>query len=143
MFDILNYLIFLLFCGLGAYFDVINNKRIPNIVIYIPFVIGLLSALIHLNLFALMLAVFIGGISFTAYLFRQLGDADMYYFTALALLLPQITIKVISIMAVLVALYFLFVIVPRATKAIFFHELIETQITFVPFIFVATILGVF
>lgn len=90
-FEFARVLIAIAGCALGAYFDLRNNRNIPNALLYAMLGIGALFNLVFWEqgsalAFAAAAAIFAAG--HLLYRAGQLGGADVYILSALALLLP-------------------------------------------------------
>ena len=79
--------------GIAAYFDVTNNRNIPNHVTYPFVVLALLVNFISLDMAALPMTVGIAAaifiIGYVFYKMGQIGGADILVITAIALAIPQ------------------------------------------------------
>jgi len=82
----------LLGTAIGAYFDLKNNKNIPDNFLYVFLGVAFITNLVFFNydvsLFAIGLAVVISLIGFLFYKLGQLGGADVFILASIALLLP-------------------------------------------------------
>lgn len=76
----------------ATYYDLFNNRNVPNILLYAFLAIALITNAIFfqqdLFVFSIALAFFIGAISFVFYRFGQLGGADVFIIASVILLLP-------------------------------------------------------
>ncbi|VVB58967.1 Type IV leader peptidase family protein [Candidatus Anstonella stagnisolia] len=90
-FELARVLIAIAGCAAGAYYDLRNNRNIPNILLYAMLALGVLFDLVFwgqgsLLAFAVAIAIFVAG--YLLYRAGQLGGADVYILSAIALLLP-------------------------------------------------------
>lgn len=78
-------------CAAGAWFDLRNNRNIPNALLYAMLGAGILFGLASLQQSILAFAVAGAIFAFGHVLYRagQLGGADVYVLSAIALLLPS------------------------------------------------------
>ncbi len=92
---LLRTLVALAFTGAAAYFDMFNNKWVPNYLIY-----GFLAAALALNVLyfeqtvfvqAMVFGIVVFGATYLLYRTGQLGGADAYVLTSIALCLPYLT----------------------------------------------------
>lgn len=76
----------------GAYFDLFNDKNVPDLFLYAFVAVGLLINLVPydplVSPFAIASGALVFGAFYLLYKFGQLGGADGYILTAVALLLP-------------------------------------------------------
>jgi len=78
-------------CAAGAYYDLRNNRNIPNVLLYAMLALGVIFNLAFweqgsLLAFGVAVAIFVCG--YALYKAGQLGGADVYILGAIALLLP-------------------------------------------------------
>ena len=122
--EIFRVLIALIGTGVATYYDVYNNKNIPDNVLYaflgIAFLVNLVFYDETLFLFSLGLALFFSAIGYLFYRVGQLGAADVFVLASVMLLLPihpsfvgmtfniPFIFSVIVFSGVLFALYVLF-----------------------------------
>ncbi|MFA6530530.1 MAG: prepilin peptidase [Candidatus Micrarchaeia archaeon] len=75
-----------------TYYDIFNNKNIPNNILYAFCALALLANVIFFNMdifiFGLATAVVISLLGYYLYIKGQMGAADIFVFASLALLLP-------------------------------------------------------
>lgn len=92
---LLRSLVALAFTGAAAYFDMFNNKWVPNYLIY-----GFLAAALALNVLyfeqtvfvqAMALGIAVFGATHLLYRTGQLGGADAYVLTSIAVCLPYLS----------------------------------------------------
>lgn len=79
-------------CAAGAYFDLANNRNVPNLLLYAMLALGVVFGLAAWGQgsalsFAVAIAIFLCG--YALYKMGQLGGADVYVLCAIALLLPS------------------------------------------------------
>ena len=76
----------------ATYYDLFNNRNVPNVLLYAFLGIALITNVIFFQqdifVFSVALAFFIGAISFVFYRFGQLGGADVFIIASVILLLP-------------------------------------------------------
>ncbi len=86
--------VFLAFLGVGvaAYYDLFNNKNIPDLFLYaflaVAFLVNIVFYDANLFWFSLAVAAFFSAISYLFYRVGQLGGADVFVLAAVMLLLP-------------------------------------------------------
>ncbi|MEM4367075.1 MAG: hypothetical protein QW035_03010 [Candidatus Anstonellales archaeon] len=81
----------LLMIGAGAYFDIKQDREIPDMLVYGSLAVSALMALLlpfELLLYAAVVALLVGVFGYMAYKSGQLGSADVLMFVALCLMLP-------------------------------------------------------
>jgi Flp pilus assembly protein protease CpaA len=90
--ELVRTLVAVLGTALTAYYDLTNNKNIPNNVLYGFLAIAILLNAIFFNLeillFGLGLAILISILGYLMYKTGQLGAADVFVFASIALALP-------------------------------------------------------
>ena len=78
--------------GVTAYYDLFNNKNVPNTVLYaflaIAFLVNLVFYSSDLFIFSILAALFMSGIGYVFYRLGQLGGADVFVIASIMLLLP-------------------------------------------------------
>jgi hypothetical protein len=76
----------------AAYYDLYNNKNVPDKFLWgflaVAFLVNLIFYHEHLFIFSVALAAFIAGIGFLFYRVGQLGGADVFVIASIMLLLP-------------------------------------------------------
>lgn len=80
-----------LMLGIGTYFDLFKNKNVPDKFLYACLVAAFLFAVFpfsDLSAYALAQGVFIFAIGYMMYKAGQIGGADVYLLSALAMLVP-------------------------------------------------------
>lgn len=92
---LLRSLVALAFTGAAAYFDMFNNKWVPNYLIY-----GFLASALAMNVLyfeqtlfvqAMIIGIVVFGATYLLYRAGQLGGADAYVLTSIALCLPYLS----------------------------------------------------
>ncbi|MGB9719559.1 MAG: prepilin peptidase [Candidatus Anstonellales archaeon] len=81
----------ILMLGIGTYFDLLKNKNVPDNFLYACLGVAFLFAVFPFNdlsVYALAQGIFIFAIGYMMYKAGQIGGADVYLLTAVALLLP-------------------------------------------------------
>ncbi len=82
-----------IFLTLSSYFDVFNNKNIPDKFLYFILFISALTAffLFPFNafLYGLIQALIVGGITYFMYLKGHIGGAEVFLFSSISLLFPN------------------------------------------------------
>lgn len=78
--------------AIAAYYDLTNNKNIPNNILYGFLAISIILNIVYFSqdifFFGLALAVIIGVLGYMMYKTGQMGAADIFVFAAIALALP-------------------------------------------------------
>ncbi len=90
-FEGIRIVVAVLMLAVGTYFDMFKNKNVPDNFLYLCLGVALLFAVFPFNdlsLYALVQGVFIFAIGYMMYKAGQIGGADVYLITAVALLLP-------------------------------------------------------
>ena len=77
---------------IGVYFDVFNNRNIPNLYLYAFLAVALLSNVVFYDadvfIYAILLAAIVFFAGFLLYRTGQLGGADVFVLASITLLLP-------------------------------------------------------
>ncbi len=88
----LRIIVAILGVSVGAYFDLFNNKNVPEIFLYsflaIAFIVNLIAFDSTLSFYAIATAMFVFGAFYLLYKAGQIGGADVYIMASIALLLP-------------------------------------------------------
>lgn len=90
-FEELRILLSLAMIGAGAYFDIKQDREIPEKLVYGSLALSAIMALLlplELLIYALVVALLVGAFGFLAYRSGQLGGADVLMFVSLCLMLP-------------------------------------------------------
>jgi len=91
-FEQIRVLIAILGVAVGSYFDLFNNKNVPELFLYtflaVAFVANLAAFDSTLSIYAMGTAVVVFGIFYVLYKLGQLGGADVYLLSSIALLIP-------------------------------------------------------
>ena len=78
--------------AIAAYFDLFNNKNIPDYFLYgflaVAFVVNAIFYQEDLFIFSILVAVFISAIGYVFYRLGQIGGADLFVLASVMLLLP-------------------------------------------------------
>jgi Flp pilus assembly protein protease CpaA len=90
--EIYRLIIAFLGVAVATYFDIFNQRNVPNNLLYgflaVAFIVNLIFYQEDLFLFSVALALFLSAISYIFYRFGQLGGADLFVIASIVLLLP-------------------------------------------------------
>lgn len=121
--------------AVATYFDLFNNKSIPNNVLYAFLIVAFATNIFFFNqelfLFGIGIAVLISAIGFVFYHVGQLGAADVFVLASIALLLPlhpQLSAMPFNFPLVLSVLVFAGVLFSLYTMARFGAYVVKKQI---------------
>ena len=90
--EIFRLIIAFLGVAVATYYDIFNQRNVPNNLLYgflaVAFIVNLIFYQEDLFFFSIALALFLSGISYIFYRFGQLGGADLFIIASIILLLP-------------------------------------------------------